>query len=163
MANDVTQPTFSSKKELLRYISETDRNGSFPAASAFIDPPNPDSAKAYLSVNSLELEGLTAIARYYRARFQEGSGDVCVASHKVFEYTETAKKCGIGLAYDRSTSKWMFELSGKALEAFQHHPVSDRLKSPSHCGVHFTRAMKEHEMAKFARRMAGKRFHTSKK
>jgi DNA-binding protein Fis len=157
-------PKFSERKELVRYVSELNRHrDGRPAAAAFLpDPPSGNPKADYLSVNSLEVESLKEVAAYHRAKWQGNRGKVALSSHKVSHYTDAGRKCGIQIQYDRDSSTWQFS-NGRYFEvAYKHHPVlgSDRLNSISHCGVEFTRALKDQNAAaKFARRMTGSRFH----
>jgi hypothetical protein len=114
-------------------------------------------------VNSLELEGLRDIAGYYLHRFQNGVGDVAVCTTKVFAYNEAGKKCGVDIEYDETSACWKFKATAHPREdAYRHRPVTGELSSPSHCGVEFVRALKEHGRSQFARRLSGRRFHRVK-
>jgi hypothetical protein len=167
MVRLVERPTFARKKELARYVSEGDRlGGNRTALTAFIDPPAADPAKEYLSVNSLEVEKVTAIAEYYRQAFQGGVGDVSICTRTLEDYTDAGKKSDVQLLYDKPSGSWQF--IGKSLRAepaYTHRAVvkrPDGLKSPSHCGVDFVRMMNEHQRSKFARRLSGRRYHKYK-
>lgn len=167
MVRLVAQPTFAKKKELARYVSPGDRlRGSRTAFTAFIDPPPEEPSKEYLSVNSLEVEGLKEIADYYRDSFQKGSGDVSICSRSVEDYTEAGKKSDVDLLYDHSSQCWQFTgMSRQKEPAYRHRAVVKQpngLKSPSHCGVEFVRMMNEHQRSKFARRLSGRRYHVIK-
>jgi hypothetical protein len=158
-------PRFAERSELVRYISEENRlSKERPAAAAFLpDPPSATPKKDYLSVNSLEVESIAEIASYHRAKWQRNEGKVALAAHKVSHYTDTARKCGIAINYDRQSGSWYFQDGNSQELAYKHHPVlgSERLQSPSHCGIEFSRGLKgENDKAKFARRLAGQRFHT---
>jgi hypothetical protein len=161
----VNKPTFAERKELVRYVSELNRlSGNRTATATFLpDPPSENPNKDYLSVNSLEVESLVEIGNYHRAKWQNNGGLVALCTHKVFDYTNAGKKCNVGFSFDRESSTLFFQASATVLaEAYKHRPVlgSDRLNSPSHCGVEFTRALKsQHAVSQFARRMGGKRFH----
>lgn len=160
----MTAPRFAERSELLRYIDEDKRlRGNRPHVAAFLpDPPSATPDKDYLSVNALELEAIDEIAGYHRMRMQNGEGKVALCAHKVSFYNDAARKCGIALSFDRESKTWVFIDRGKPLPAYAHHPRArtDQLKSPSHCGVEFTRGLRtEHEQAKFARRMTKVRFH----
>ncbi|MFZ0844635.1 MAG: hypothetical protein WAM62_02505 [Pseudolabrys sp.] len=164
MERALTSPKFSERDELVRYVSELNRlSDRRPAVAAFLpDSPTGDPKKDYLSVNSLELESLKVIADYHRAKWQQNAGKVALNAHKVSHYTDAGRKCGIQISYDRESSIWLFQGGKKPEEAYKHHPVlgSDRLNSISHCGVEFTRALKDqNKAAKFARRMTATRFH----
>jgi hypothetical protein len=160
----VKKPKFLEHSELSRFISGLNRlRNNRPAIAAFLpDPPSAKPEKDYLSVNSLEVESLRDIANYHRAKWQSNEGKVALTVHKVAAYTDAGRKCGISISYDRSAASWVF-VSGSASEtAYMHHPVlrSDQLQSPSHCGIEFTRALKnQNDAAKFARRMVTNRFH----
>ena len=158
------KPTFSERSELVRYVSGVNRlKNNRPAVAAFLpDQPAEDPKKEYLSVNSLELERIDVVAAYHRALWQQGSGKVALSVHKVFEYSDAARKCGVDLNYDRESTTWKFRNGSKQEVAYKHHPVLGShipLNSKSHSGVEFIRALDEYAADKFARRMAGKRFH----
>jgi hypothetical protein len=161
----VKEPTFSAKSQLARYIDEVNRlSGNRPAVAAFLDPPSSDPSNDHLSVNSLELEPIKRIAAYHCWKWQGDRGQVALCVHQVIEYTDAGRKCGINIIYDKHSSKWQFlPASGsKTQEAYKHRPVmayNNPFGSPSHCGVEFKRALKEHTAAQFARRLSGKRFH----
>lgn len=108
----------------------------------------------------MELETIQEIAHYHRVRAQGGEGGVALCAHKVAYYNDTAKKCGVDLTFDREKKIWTFADRGKSCAAYMHHPRHDILKSPSHCGVEFSRALRtQYVQAKFARRMCNQRFH----
>jgi hypothetical protein len=158
------EPRFSLKHELARYVAEEHRmNGNRTAVAAFLDDPSENPEKDYLSVNALELEGLSAIADYYRERFQGSRGDVAVCTPKVFDYSEAGKKAGVDVVYDRAESKWFFG-GAKRHPAYKHQPLrkSTDLISESHCGVEFVRVLNAFNRAKFARRLGGRRYHLVK-
>jgi hypothetical protein len=163
MECSVKKPTFAERSELVRYIHQINRlSGNRPAVAAFLDPPSADP-KPYLSVNSLQVESLQAIAAYHRDIWQGNRGRVALSSHKVSHYTDAGRKCGIQINYDRTSSTWIFQAGGANVEAaYEHHPrlSSDQPKSSSHCGVEFIRALKDrNSQDKFARQMIGSRFH----
>jgi hypothetical protein len=129
--------------------------------AAFLpDPPDPTRKRSYLSVNSLEIESLQAIADYHRQIWQNNSGKVALAAHKVFHYREAGRQSGVTIEYDREEKHYVFrETSGQMSRAFESIPRTDFFKSSSHSGVHFVRALAEHQVSKFARRMSGGKFH----
>jgi len=164
MATRVTKPNFSERSALVRYVSEENRlKGRRPAVATFLpDPPSNTPEKDYLSVNSLEVESIAIIATYHRQKWQSGNGKVALTLHKVFEYSNAGKKCGVSLIYNRAIRQWKFRNGTKEEDAYKHHPVLGShlpLNSKSHSGVEFVRAMDEYSADKFARRMTGKRFH----
>jgi hypothetical protein len=165
LERQVTPPTFSAKSKLVRYVDQINRlSGNRPAVATFLpDPPSANPANDHLSVNSLEIETMKEIAAYHRWKWQNNAGGVALCEHKVHEYSEAGKKCGIRVAYDKSSAKWMFSAGGlKREEAYKHRPVpvhNNPLGSPSHSGVEFARALKQHKAAQFARRLSGKKFH----
>jgi hypothetical protein len=164
----VNVPRFSAKARLVRYIDEINRlSGNRTSPAAFIDPPSGE-LDDHLSVNSLEAETLQQIARYHRWRAQGDRGKVALSEHKVHEYSDAAAKAEVTIYYDRHVSNWQFSMQGTASEdAYRHRSVkphnsagsSERMGSPSHCGVEFKRAFSLHAAARFARRMGGKKFH----
>jgi hypothetical protein len=157
----VSAPKFPKKSELVRYIDEVYRlNGRRPHVAAYLpDPPSDDPSNDYLSVNSLELESILVIADYHRMRAQNNFGKVALCAHAVARYNMIAGNCGVAIAYDSQSGSWQFR-NGDAIEdAYKHHARTDKLKSHSHCGVEFVRALTNHNAGKFARRMANKRFH----
>jgi hypothetical protein len=163
----VKRPQFALSKELVRYVPVANRlKNNRPAVVSFLDPPSSDPDREYLSVNSLEIESLAAIADYYRSMWQNSHGDVSVCSLKVFDFNEAGKKSGVDLQFDRTTAKWHFGASGGIRQdAYKPHPrlASGAPQSTSHCGVEFIRALKDdYHKLKFARRLAAKRFHIVK-
>lgn len=161
----MTAPKFAARAQLVRYIPEIDRlSGNRPAVAAFLPaPPSASAADDYLSVNSLEVESLKDIATYHRWR-QGNVGKAALCVHKVHDYNDAGKKSGVQISYDHPLSRWRFRGSSPALEdAYRYRPVlkyDNPYGSPSHCGVEFTRALRDHAAAKFARRLSAKgRFH----
>jgi hypothetical protein len=113
-----------------------------------------------MSVNSLEVESLQAIANYHRQIWQNNTGKVALAAHKIYHYREAGRQSGVAIEYDREERYYIFrERTGRLARAFESIPRTDVFKSPSHAGVHFVRALEEHQIAKFARRMSGGKFH----
>ena len=160
---DAGVPTFANNKELIRYVPEEARSGNRVSPAAFLpDPPDPTRKRPpYLSVNSLEIESLQAIANYHREVWQKNSGKVALAAHKVFHYREAGRQSGVTIEYDREQRQYVFrEKTGGMSRAFECIPRTNIYKSPSHSGVHFVRALAEHQIAKFARRMSGGKFHS---
>jgi hypothetical protein len=161
----VKAPTFSAKSKLVRYVNEINRlSGNRPAVATFLpDPPSANPGNDHLSVNSLEVETMTEIAAYHRWKWQNNMGDVALCVHKVHEYSDAGKKSGIQVTYDKPSAKWMFAADGaKPEEAYRHRPVhihNNPLGSPSHSGVEFARALRQHKAAQFARRLSGSKFH----
>ncbi|KAB7741520.1 hypothetical protein F2P47_03685 [Parvibaculum sedimenti] len=158
-------PTFSGKKQLVRYIDKVHRlKNRRPAVAAFLpDPPSADPSNDHLSVNSLEIEKIDEIATYHRWKWQNEEGQVALAVHKVHQYSDAAKKSGVELSYDKHQAIWFFSGSKKEPEmAYRHRPVkahNNPYASPSHCGVEFSRVLKEHRASQFARRMTTQKFH----
>ncbi len=157
------RPSFSTKSLLARYVDEVNRlSGNRPAVATFLDPATNDP-NDHLSVNSLEVESRKEIADYYRWKFQGDQGRVALCIHQVHEYTDVGKKCGIRISYDRPSAKWQFAAATKWEDAYRHRPVpahgTPPTGSPSHCGVEFKRALKEHTAGQFARRLSAKKYH----
>jgi hypothetical protein len=129
-------------------------------------PDEPDPTKSrppYMSVNSLEVEPLHAIADYHRQIWQDNSGKVALAAHKVFHYREAGRQSGVTIEYDREQQCYSFrEKNGRISRAFELIPRTDVYKAPSHTDVHFVRALADHQVGKFACRMAGVNFICSK-
>jgi hypothetical protein len=146
---------------LARYVFEEARSGNRVSPAAFLpDPPDHTRKRSYLSVNSLEVESLKAIADYHRRIWQNNSGKVALAAHKVFHYREAGRQSGVTIEFNREEQYYVFqEKNGQTSRAFECIPRTDFYKSPSHCGVHFVRALAEHQVGKFARRMSGGKFH----
>jgi len=157
----VNAPKFPKNSELVRYIDGLHRlRARRPAAAAYLpDPPSGTPSRDYLSVNSLELESLQTIADYHRVRAQNGRGKVALCAHKVSRYNMVAGNCGIAVSFDRASGTWRFKDGSGMQDAYKHHARTDKLKSYSHCGVEFVRALTKHNEGKFARRMADRRFH----
>src|SRR5215207_6052614 len=151
-------PTFSERKELVRYISDANRlSGNRASVAAFYhDDSNEDPANEHFSVNSLEIETLNQIADYHRWKWQSSTEKVALCIHRVHEYNDAAKKSNVRI---RKATKWEFTAGGGVWEdAYRSRPVYPYGEpphgSPSHCGVEFVRAIKNpYEMGKFARRM----------
>jgi hypothetical protein len=145
-----------------RYVAEEARSGNRASPAAFLPDP-PDSTRKrppYLSVNSLEIESLQEIANYHRKIWQNNSGNVALAAHKVFHYREAGRQSGITIEFDREARYYVFrERSGQMSRAFECIPRTDIFKSSSHSGVHFVRALEDHQVGKFARRMSGGKLH----
>lgn len=165
MAVKLASPTFSARSSLVRYVSEENRlKDRRPAVAAFLpDPPSASPERDYLSVNSLEIESVKAVATYYRAKWQNNQGKVALTQHNVFEYTDAARKSGLIMNYDSASGDWLFREGGKLSPAYKHHPVVGShlaLNSKSHSGVEFVRSLTEYAADKFARRMATKRYHS---
>lgn len=159
---EIKLPTFAERKELVRYVQEAARSGNRVSPAAFLpDPPDPSVKRSYFSVNSLEIEPIKVIAEYHRRIWQNGLGEVALAAHKVFHYREAGRQSGVTIDYDKAERQYVFqEKSGQMSHAFECIPArKDSFKSPSHCGVHFVRALQEHQVGKFARRMSGGKFH----
>lgn len=159
-------PTFSAKSKLVRYVDELHRlSGNRPAAATFLpDPPSANPSNDHMSVNSLEVETMNQIAAYHRWNWQNNMGEVGLCVHKVHEYSDAGKKCGIAVSYNKSSAKWMFSADrAKLEEAYRHRPVKigdkNPLGSPSHSGVEFARALKQHKAGQFARRLSAGKFH----
>jgi hypothetical protein len=154
-------PKFRKNSELVRYIDEIYRlSDRRPAAAAYLpDPPSDAPHKQYMSVNSLEVETLQVIADYHRIRAQNNVGKVALCAHTVGRYNMVAGNCGVSIRRDYDSESWKFQDRNGLQDAYKHHIRHDVLKSYSHCGVEFVRALKTHNEAKFARRMADRRFH----
>lgn len=157
-------PEFISSTRLTRYVDEDQReHDDRPAPAAFL--PNPseevDDANWHLSVNSLDIERLSAIAAYYQAVFAPNSIAVCI--HSANQYRQAASKVGVGTSWHGPNNRFEFvDRDMKARAAFRHRPNprhGDRPASPSHCGVEFVRTMNELSMRSFARRLSRSRFH----
>jgi len=163
------KPSFSQKSELIRYVDEANRlSNNRPAVATFLpDPPSAEPWNDHLSVNSLEVEDLKQIAAYHRWKWQDDNGAVALCIHKVHDYTDAGRKAGVDISYDKANAIWQFlDSTQKRGEAYKHRPVkahgSPPHGSPSHCGVEFSREIKEHEAAKFARRLCRNKFHLVK-
>lgn len=165
MAQTVKTPTFSLKSVLVRYVPEEQRlSGNLPSPAAFEpDPITKESPRPYLSVNATEVENEKAIADYHRSLWQNGKGKVALCKHTIFQYNDAGKKCSVSISFNKESSAWEFEATQTSKEAaYQHHPVVESkrpYKSPSHCGVEFTRALPSNKKDKFARRMTRQKFH----
>lgn len=159
----MASPTFSGRSRLVRYVDEVNRlRSGHPAVATFLpDPPSENPDNDHLSVNSLEIESMAQIAAYHRWR-QGDNGQVALCEHQLREYNDTGKKFGVDIFYDQQRN-WKFTArSGTHEDAYRYRPVpvhNNPLGSPSHCGVEFVRAFKEHSAAQFARRMSRRRFH----
>ena len=155
----IKRPSFLQKSELARYVDPDEiKDGGRVSSAAFMPLPE----DAHLSVNSLELESLADIARYYRSnsKLYSGTGAVAVACRKVIEYNNAASHAGIGVRRG-GTGKWEFDGPSGKQEAYKHRPILH--VSSSHCGVEFIRAdSNEKLMKKIARRLAGRRPHLFK-
>ena len=101
------------------------------------------------------------IANYHREIWQNNSGKVALAAHKIFHYREAGRQSGVSIDFDSEKRYYVFrEKNGQISRAFESIPSTNAFfKSPSHCGIHFVRALADHEIGKFARRMAGGKFH----
>ena len=158
-------PRFSERAQLVRYVDKDQTlSGNRPAVAAFLpDIPSDDPDSDHLSVNSLEVESMKEIAKYYKWKWRVDKAACCV--HKVHDYTDAGRKAGVSISYDRSTSSWQFQgRSSKSQDAYKHRPVKaygdPPHGSPSHCGVEFSRILKQHDATKFARRLSAKgKFH----
>jgi hypothetical protein len=160
----VNEPTFGSRKELVRYIDEINRHkGNRPAPAAFIDLAPRDAKNHHLSVNSTELEHVRDIADYFRALMKPSDGKVALCIHKVHAYSEAGRKAGVQLTFNKSAGRWEFKGLKNSMEAaYKYRPSlgSDvPVKSKSHCGVEFARVMDYNAASKFARRLTRGRFH----
>lgn len=159
----MTAPTFAARQQLARYIDEINRlSGNRPAPAAFMDLPSPGASNHRLSVNSLEVESIRQVAAYHRWRAAPANGRVALCVHKVHDYNEAAKKAGVTVSYNKSSSQWEFADRSRAEVAYRHRLVpahNNPVGSPSHCGVEYLRIMKANDAAKFARRLTKARFH----
>jgi hypothetical protein len=117
-------PNFANNKELVRYVFEQARVGNRASPAAFLpDPPDTTGRRAYLSVNSLEVESLPVIADYHREIWQNNSGKVALAAHKVFHYREAGRQSGVTIEYDRDQKYYVFqEKGGQFSRAFESIP-----------------------------------------
>ena len=155
-----TEPTFGERCELTRHIDEALRHsGNRVATVAF--QRNPD--EAFLSTNSLEVERLDDIVRYYQIEIQRDESPVAICVHKVAEYNDAGRKAGVRIYRNRATDMWEYDAGGSMKTAYKHRPVRThgaRLPSPSHCGVEFLEILDDLAERKFARLMAKKKkFH----
>lgn len=166
MDSKLSPPSFKGSSELARYIHEEDRNGDRHAApTAFMLSPEDlaKSGRAYLSVNSLEVEAPAAIATYCRDAFQDGIGDVAICTHKVTQYVTAARKFGVTVSSEKG--EWVFGGQNGPSRMFTHLPTTPNARkgfpgSKSHCGVHFVRELSELKQKSLARHLAkSPRFH----
>jgi len=143
-------PSFAARYELARYVPPGYRRrvGRISSAAFLRNPGD-----TYLSVNSLEVESLSGIAKHYKSIFQQGQGSVAVACRKIMVYNRAALAAGVFVTRDFQSKIWLFLHHGSNLPAYRHRPSH---LSKSHCGVEFTISFAE-ELAekKFARRLAG--------
>jgi|SRR3989344_1240332 len=148
------QPTFSPKSELARYVDPDEiKSGGRVSSGAFMPSP----VDTYLSVNSLELEKVQEIARYYRQTRQGGTGNVAVACCKVVDYNNAANFAGLSVQKNSVSGRWEFNGAIGVLEAYKYRWTH---LSNSHCGVEFINAqLDELRIKKIARRLAGQRPH----
>jgi hypothetical protein len=151
---------FTDRTELVRYIDVDQRlKGNRPAPVAFL--ANPD--ESYLSINSLAIESMKAIATYYAVALQSGPGPVAAAKHKLATYNDAARNGGVALRYEGGSAGWVFvDADDTTKPAYRHRPVSstgDRPASPSHCGFECVRVLDELNAHKVARRLAQAKFH----
>ena len=158
-----TEPTFSEKSELTHHIDEAQRySDNRPAPAAFQRNPG----ETYLSVNSLEVEKLDDIARYYQVELQKDSLPVAICVHKVAVYNDAGQKAGARIVRNRMSDAWEYVAGGSVRPAYKHRPVPShgaRLPSPSHSGVEFLEILDELAERKFARLIAKKRkFHVKR-
>jgi hypothetical protein len=157
------KPTFVGNSELARYVHPLQIDGTkhaTPAAFLPSDDDLKDTTKAYLSVNSTEVESQEAIADYFRAVLQDGEGDVAIHTTKVQTYVNGGRREGVKIKYRPSESRWVFTSeSGEEEDAFLHHEIrrsssSGLPNSPSHCGVEFVRRLDDLEIRSLARFLA---------
>lgn len=152
-----TVPTFKGKATLVRYIDPNHRMSKRRISSTAFELP-PD--EAYLSVNSAEVEKVTAIARYYKALFDPTDGKVAVSQHQVAHYNLSAKSAGLAIHWHSESATWRYAHGPQQNEAYKHRPVRIAVRglaSPSHCGVEFLSALPQEK--KFARRMCRQKYH----
>ena len=159
----LSEPKFTGKVRLARYIRPKFRlHGNRAAVAAFLADPGPPREK-YLSVNNLDMERIKVIAEYYREELQKDDSDVAICLHKVIEYNSTAKFSGLIVTYNKGESRWEYASSDGLKPAYEHRSVpaiSGRKGSLSHSGVMFIEALEDLAERKFARRMAKrKKFH----
>jgi hypothetical protein len=159
------EPTFGSRTQLVRYVDPLNRQpGNRPAFAAFLpDEVAPGEEESnHLSVNSLELESLHAIAAYHRWRAQEDQGPVALTIHKVVDYNDAANKSNARIAYNHTDKRWEFaERRDKVSPAYRYRPVRRddyTAGSPSRCGVEYVRVFDEYAATRFARRLSEGRF-----
>jgi len=157
------RPTFVGRYELARYIDPIERDGTHASWTAFLlTEQDLRSQEPHLSVNSLEVETLEAIADYYRQTIAAGQEDISVCTHKVQRYVECGRSSGAVIVSDPADS-WIFTTAGgDRAPAFKHREVRVRggSSSLSHCGVEFIRALSEVQQRQLARRLARTpRFH----
>jgi hypothetical protein len=148
------KPTFPAKSHLCRYIDRDEKHGKRASYGAFMPNPGDD----HLSVNSLEVETLQQIAEYYGGALGNEDGNVAVCIHTVLEYSDSGKKAGCWIEFNRAASAWEFsEINGLRAAAYRHRPVHHSEGFPyaswSHCGVEFVRVLADVKLRQFARRL----------
>lgn len=150
-------PSFSDRSQLARYIHPNQRmKGNRASSVAFLAEPGPPR-ETYLSVNSLEVEKLSAIASYYRTKFGD-SGKVATVVKTVGRYNIAAQSAGLAIL--RQSGQYYFADQANLNPAYRHRPVAGKvaIPSPSHCGVEFIRALNGIAEAKFATEMVRERY-----
>ena len=151
-------PTFAANSELARFVDPDEKlSGGRIPSSVFM--PNPGDK--YLSVNSVELDSIQKIQKYYQARFLSGNGNAGVACRKISDFNSAARFSNIGVRADGNFG-WIFYDDGSRIDAYRHRPVRTPPESHSHCGVEFMRAgLDDLVQRKFSRKLSGIRPHTS--
>lgn len=154
---------FTEKVRLTRWVRPIYRlRGNRASPVAFRMDPGPPREE-FLSVNSLDIEKIKDITKYYRDSLQKDDRKVAVCIHKIAEYNSTAKYTGLALTYNQSLFRWEYPSFDGSNPAYKHRPVPKipgRKESPSHSGVEFIKALDDLAKRKFARRMALRRkFH----
>lgn len=151
----LSKPTFGERAELVRYVDPVHRNGNryaSPAAFEF-SPRDLASPKPFLSVDSTEVQAVGKIAERYRAKSRQGGAGVSFCIHKVGRYVSEGKKAGEHLRLAKAETGIVFEEAGAKTAAFEAKGSNE---NPSHCAVHFVRALDENARKAFAMGMASK-------
>ena len=148
--NSAAQPTFPANAFLARYVDEANMGRQNRiSSSAFLPAPDEE----YLSVNSLEVEALAAIADFYRNHLRSVTGKVAVSCLTVMEYNRACEAGGVAITFGRATKQWSFSKDGVPASAYR---LRQTRLSKSHCGVEPVCLMDSLAASRFARNLAGR-------
>lgn len=140
-------PTFGGTKNLARFIHENHRqkNGRPSPAAFYLDDED------YLSVNSLEVEKVSAIKEQYSRR---GKGVAAAVIRNVNRFNLAARAGGLPISLQNG--QWEYVANGAPRVAYAHHYNNT---SPSHCGVHFVLHIPEEKLISYAKILADQKYH----
>lgn len=148
-------PEFQVSDELCRYVEPGYRHPNRIQTGAFKLRPD----EASLSVNSLEVDDLGAVAEIFAHNIERGPRPVAVAIRTVDDFNQAAVNAGVAVTFDNSANAFVFNKSGSLLPAYKFTPKKKQVDPPklengSHCDVDLVSGMDAYQEHRFAVRMA---------